>query len=53
MRRLLIALLLLGLPLAATAQQRPLTVEEVQTTRSGDAFLQLGFDFLQDAQFSC
>ena len=51
MRRLLIALLVLGLPLAATAQQRPLTVEEVQTTRSGDAFLQLGFDFLQDAQF--
>ncbi len=51
MRRLLIALSLLGFPVAASAQQRPLTVEEVQTTRSGDAFLQLGFDFLQDAQF--
>ncbi len=51
MRRLLIALLLLGLPLAASAQQRPVTTEEVETTRSGDAFLQFGFDFLQDVRF--
>ena len=51
MRRLLIALLLLGLPLAAPAQQRPVTTEEAETTRSGDAFLQIGFDFLQDVQF--
>ncbi|HXE76272.1 MAG TPA: hypothetical protein VNN18_11660 [Candidatus Xenobia bacterium] len=51
MRRLLIALLLLGLAPAASAQQRPLTTEEVETTRSGDAYLQFGFDFLQDVRF--
>ncbi len=51
MRRLLIALLLLGLAPAVSAQQRPVTTEEVETTRSGDAFLQLGFDFLQDVRF--
>ncbi|HSC76962.1 MAG TPA: hypothetical protein VLB32_00245, partial [Candidatus Acidoferrales bacterium] len=51
MRRLLILLLLLGLAPAVSAQQRPVTTEEAETTRSGDAFLQLGFDFLQDVHF--
>ncbi|MBI2956298.1 MAG: transporter [Acidobacteria bacterium] len=51
MRRLLIPLLLLSLPLAAAAQQRPLTTEEAETVRPGELFLQFGVEFLQDARF--
>jgi hypothetical protein len=51
MRKLLPILLLLGLPAAASAQQRPLTTEEVLTVRPGAALVQFGLDFLQGARF--
>jgi len=51
MRKLLPILLLLGLPLAASAQQRPLTTQPVETVPPGELLLQLGFEFLQDARF--
>lgn len=50
-RRLLPLFLLLALPLAASAQQRPLLTEEAETVRPGVALLQLSFEFLQDARF--
>lgn len=51
MRRLLPILFLLSLPLAATAQQRPLTTEEPLTVRPGSMLVQFGLEFLQDADF--
>ena len=51
MRKLLPVLLLLNLPLVASAQQRPLTTEEVLTVRPGAALVQVGFEFLQGASF--
>jgi hypothetical protein len=51
MRKLLPALLLLNLPLVASAQQRPLTTEEVLTVRPGAALVQFGLEFLQGASF--
>jgi hypothetical protein len=51
MRRLLPILVLLVLPLAAGAQQRPLTTEEALTVRPGAALVQFGLEFLQDANF--
>lgn len=50
-RRLLPLLLLLGAPLAVTAQQRPLATEEALTVRPGAALVQFGIEFLQDARF--
>jgi len=50
-RRASLPLLLLLLPLAALAQQRPLTTEEALTVRPGVALVQFGFEFLQDARF--
>lgn len=44
-------LLLLSVPLASPAQQRPLTTEEVLTVRPGAALVQFGLDFVQDARF--
>ncbi|MGH9804548.1 MAG: hypothetical protein ACRD4D_05200 [Candidatus Acidiferrales bacterium] len=44
-------LLLLALPLAVSAQQRPLLTEEAMTVKPGVALLQIGFEFLQDARF--
>jgi hypothetical protein len=44
-------LFLFFVPLAASAQQRPLLTEEAATVRPGAALLQLGFEFLQDARF--
>lgn len=51
MRKLLPALLLFCLPLASSAQQRPLTTQEVETARPGDLLLQIGFEFFQRANF--
>lgn len=51
MRKLLPALVLLAVPFAASAQQRPLTTQEVETARPGDLILQIGFEFLQGARF--
>ena len=50
-RCLLLLLLLLGAPLAATAQQRPLATEEALTVRPGAVLVQFGIEFLQDARF--
>ncbi len=49
--RLLLAVVPLLLPLAAAAQQRPLTTEEVLTVRPGAMLVQVGMEFLQDSRF--
>ncbi|MFQ5662806.1 MAG: hypothetical protein ACE5HL_03130 [Terriglobia bacterium] len=51
MRMLLPILLLLSLPLAAPAQQRPLTTEEAETVPAGETLVQFGFEYLQDVRF--
>jgi len=51
MRKLLLAFVLVSLPFAAAAQERPLTTQPVETIPPGELLLQLGFEFLQDARF--
>ena len=51
MRKLLLVALLVGLPLAAAAQQRPLTTQEVETVPPGDVMVEFGFEFLQNKKF--
>jgi hypothetical protein len=51
MRRLPLLVLLLALPLTTAAQTRPLTTPEADTIKSGEALVQFGFEFLQDARF--
>lgn len=51
MPRLLPVLLLLSVPFAAAAQQRPLTTQEVETVPAGEMQVQFGFEFLQDMRF--
>jgi hypothetical protein len=51
MRRLIPFFIILAVPLAASAQQRPLITEEPLTVRPGTMLIQFGLDFVQGAQF--
>jgi hypothetical protein len=47
----LIFLLLFLIKISASAQQRPLVTEEVQTVKPGEVRFELGFELLQDKDF--
>lgn len=49
--RLLLPALLLVLPLAVAAQQRPLTTQEVETVPPGEVMVEFGFEYLQNKNF--
>jgi hypothetical protein len=51
MRRALILLILLGLPSAAPAQQRPLVTEDPETIGAGRVLVEGGFDYGHDVDY--
>lgn len=51
MRKLVPVVLLLGVPFAALAQERPLTTQTLDIVRPGEMLIQFGVEFLQEGHF--